>query len=119
MLTRSPMVGLLIQHDWMSDRSQQFLLPTSTIEGQGTMAGPYVSGRLSPNLFFDARVAWGLSDNRINPIGTYQDSFATNRWLAHGNLVGNWVFGNFRCAAPSPMTGLAATTSTTSAAASG
>ena len=96
MLTRSLMVGLLVQHDWMRDRSQLFLLPTSTIEGQGTMAGPYVSGRLSPNLFFDARVAWGLSDNRINPIGTYQDSFATNRWLARGNLTGNWVFGNFR-----------------------
>jgi outer membrane autotransporter protein len=96
MVTRSLMVGLLVQHDWMRDRSQLFLLPTSTIEGQGTMAGPYVSGRLSQNLFFDARAAWGLSDNRINPFGTYQDSFATNRWLARGNLTGNWVFGNFR-----------------------
>ena len=96
MVTRSLMVGFLVQHDWMSDRSQQFLLPTSTIEGQGTMAGPYVSGRLSPHLFFDARMAWGVSDNRINPFGTYQDSFATDRWLARGNLVGNWVFGNVR-----------------------
>jgi len=96
MLTRSLMVGLLVQHDWMRDRSQLFLLPTSTVEGQGTMVGPYVSGRISPHLFFDARAAWGISDNRINPLGTYQDSFATNRWLAHGNLTGNWVFGNFR-----------------------
>jgi uncharacterized repeat protein (TIGR01451 family) len=96
MLTRSLMVGLLLQYDWTRDRSQQLLLPTSTIEGQGAMAGPYVSGRISPNLFFDARVAWGLSSNNINPFGTYQDRFATDRWLAHANLTGNWVFGNFR-----------------------
>jgi uncharacterized repeat protein (TIGR01451 family) len=96
MVSRSLMVGLLVQHDWMRDRSQLFLLPTSTVEGQGTMAGPYVSGRISQHLFFDARAAWGLSDNRINPIGTYQDSFATDRWLARGNLTGNWVFGNLR-----------------------
>ncbi len=95
-ISRSLMVGMLVQYDWTRDRSQQLVLPASTIEGQGAMAGPYVSGRLSPNLFFDARVAWGLSDNRVSPFGAVQDSFATNRWLAHGNLVGNWVLGNFR-----------------------
>ncbi len=95
-LTPSLLVGLLLQYDWTRDRSQQLLLPTSTIEGQGAMVGPYVSGRLAQHLFFDARVAWGLSDNRINPFGTYQDTFATDRWLAHANLTGNWVFGNFR-----------------------
>jgi outer membrane autotransporter protein len=95
-LSRALMVGVLVQYDWTRDRSQQLVLPASTIEGRGAMAGPYVSGRLSPNLFFDARVAWGLSDNRVNPMGLFQDSFAGNRWLAHGNLVGNWVFGNFR-----------------------
>ncbi len=95
-LTPSLLVGLLLQYDWTRDRSQQLLLPTSTIEGQGAMAGPYVSGRLAQHLFFDARVAWGLSNNTINPFGTYQDKFATDRWLAHANLTGNWVFGNFR-----------------------
>jgi len=94
MLTQALLVGVLVQYDWTRDRSQQLLLPASTIEGQGTMAGPYVSGRLSPNLFFDARVAWGLTDNRVSPLGAFQDSFGGNRWLAHGNLVGNWVFGN-------------------------
>lgn len=96
MVSRALMVGMLVQYDWMRDRSQRLLLPTSAIEGQGAMAGPYVSGQLSRNLFFDARVAWGISDNRINPFGTYTDSFATNRWLAHGNLVGNWVWGSLR-----------------------
>jgi outer membrane autotransporter protein len=96
MLTQALLVGVLVQYDFTRDRSQQLLLPASTIEGQGTMAGPYVSGRLSPNLFFDARVAWGLTDNRVSPLGAFQDSFGGNRWLAHGNLVGNWVFGNVR-----------------------
>lgn len=60
------------------------------------MAGPYVSARLAPNLFFDARGAWGTSSNSINPFGLYTDRFTTDRWLAQANLTGNWVMGNFR-----------------------
>jgi hypothetical protein len=60
------------------------------------MVGPYVSTRLTPNLYFDTRFAWGVSDNRVNPFGLYEDRFATDRWLAHSKLTGNWWWGSFR-----------------------
>jgi outer membrane autotransporter protein len=47
-------------------------------------------------VFFDARAAWGTSDNTVSPFGTYPDSFDTDRWLVRGNLTGNWHFGDWR-----------------------
>lgn len=90
---RSVLVGFLVQYDWSSESSA---LLASSAEGQGWMAGPYVSARLAPNLFFDARGAWGTSSNSINPFGLYTDKFSTDRWLAQANLTGNWFMGNFR-----------------------
>jgi predicted regulator of Ras-like GTPase activity (Roadblock/LC7/MglB family) len=58
--------------------------------GNGWMVGPYVGIQLSKNLIFDARAAWGQSDNQVNPIGLYTDSFSTDRMLARANLTGNW-----------------------------
>lgn len=60
------------------------------------MAGPYVSARLTENLFFDARAAWGQSDNTVDPLGFFVDSFDTDRWLVRANLIGNWNYGNWR-----------------------
>ena len=88
---RSVLAGALVQFDWMKETSSTL---SSWIEGHGTMAGPYVSTRLTPHLFFDTRVAWGLSTNHINPFGTYTDLFSTSRWLAHAKLTGNWHWGN-------------------------
>jgi outer membrane autotransporter protein len=93
LLTSSILVGALVQYDWAGERSKTF---GSEVSGQGVMAGPYVSVRLTPNLFLDARAAWGLSDNKVDPFGLYEDTFATNRWLASANLTGNWRFGNIR-----------------------
>jgi outer membrane autotransporter protein len=60
------------------------------------MAGPYLSARLAPNLFFTTRAAYGISENEVSPIGTYADNFSTDRWLASAELTGNWNFGNLR-----------------------
>jgi outer membrane autotransporter protein len=68
----------------------------SAVDGSGPMAGPYISVKLSENLFFDARTVWGVSDNKVNPFGVYEDKFTTNRWLARASLTGNWRFGDFR-----------------------
>ena len=51
---------------------------------------------MTPNLFFDARAAWGLSTNHVNPFGLYADNFSTNRWLAHAKLTGNWRWEEYR-----------------------
>ena len=55
-----------------------------------------MSAELTPNLFLDARAAWGTSDNSTSPLGTYVDSFDTTRWLARADLMGNWDFGPWR-----------------------
>jgi hypothetical protein len=60
------------------------------------MAGPYASIRLTPNLLFDVRAAWGRSDNRIDPFGIYTDSFETERGLVAGKLTGTWSYGQLR-----------------------
>ena len=60
------------------------------------MAGPYVSVRLTPNLFFDTRAAWGTADNRVDPLGIYTDSFSTERSLVSAKLTGNWSYGQLR-----------------------
>jgi len=93
LLTQSILIGALFQYDWTSESSQ---LLNSSVAGQGWMAGPYMSARLTPNLFFDARAEWGKSNNAVNPFGLYQDDFATDRWLAQANLTGNWWVGSFR-----------------------
>ena len=64
----------------MGEQSRSPVLAfVSAVSGQGAMAGPYVSARLTPNIFIDARAAWGLSDNKVNPFGQYQRPFASPR----------------------------------------
>ncbi len=87
------LIGLLMQIDKMQDASSS---ASSARGGQGWMAGPYMSAQLTDNVFFDARAAWGQSSNHINPLGSYTDSFATDRGLVSGKLTGNSSWGAFR-----------------------
>lgn len=93
LVTPNVLVGALVQFDWMKEASNTI---TSTVDGHGTMGGPYLSLRLTPEIFFDTRFAWGMSNNNVSPLGTYTDAFSTDRWLAHAKLTGNWRSGDFR-----------------------
>ncbi len=93
LVTPDILVGALVQFDWMKENSGTL---ASAVDGHGTMGGPYVSLRLSPDIFFDSRFAWGISANTVNPFGYYTDSFSTDRWLAHAKLTGNWRWNDFR-----------------------
>jgi outer membrane autotransporter protein len=93
LLTPAILVGALAQFDWTGEAPGH---ANTSVDGQGYMAGPYASIRLTQHLYLDARTAWGSSDNSVNPLGTYEDKFSTDRWLAHAKLTGNWHFGNFR-----------------------
>lgn len=93
LITPDLLIGALVQFDRVSDRSSTF---GSEVTGSGWMAGPYMAARLMPNLFFDARVLWGRSQNDTSPFGTYTDSFETSRWLARADLTGNWEFDAWR-----------------------
>ncbi len=97
----SPMIliGALVQLDWTSEniKGQDF---TGEVEGHGWMAGPYVGLKLKDWLFFDARAAWGQSDNDIiltdGIVGTRTGKFDTDRWLATAQLTGLWNYHGFR-----------------------
>jgi len=92
-LNNNWIVGVLGQFDWVDETTRA---DGSKAEGEGWMVGPYISGRLSENLFFDSRAAWGSADNSVSPIGTFTDDFDSDRWLAMARLTGNWTSGNWR-----------------------
>lgn len=85
-LTGNLLIGVLGQFDW-TDQDDSPL--NTQVDGFGWMVGPYVAARLSEQLIFDARAAWGQSDNDVSPFGTYTDSFDTDRWLVRGGLTGD------------------------------
>ena len=94
LINPSLLIGVMAQADWVE---QDDSAVNSSIDGTGWMAGPYIVVRLHQNVLFDARAAWGQSFNDISPLGTYTDSFDTERWLARAQLTGdfhagNWVF---------------------------
>lgn len=85
LVTPDILVGALLQIDDMEDRSAAF---NSTARGTGWMIGPYMTARLSPNLYFDGRIAAGKSSNEVSPFNTYVDDFTTDRWMAMASLTG-------------------------------
>jgi hypothetical protein len=89
-LTPNLLVGALVQIDSMEQTSSEL---STKVDGVGWMAGPYMTARLSDNVFFQGRAAWGRSRNDISPFQTYTDAFDTQRWLATGTLKGRWQHG--------------------------
>ena len=90
LINPSLLVGVLGQLDWVDEADDT---NGTSADGWGWMAGPYVVARLHQNLLFDGRVAWGQSDNNVDPLGLYTDSFDTTRWLARGQLTGDFRAG--------------------------
>jgi outer membrane autotransporter protein len=87
-LSPSILVGAIVQYDSMRMRST-----SDEIEGDGWMAGPYVTVKLSEHLYFQGRGAWGQSSNNVSPFLTYNDDFDSERWLVRGALQGEWQYG--------------------------
>ena len=83
-------VGLIAQFDRTDEEDD---VNDFAIEGKGWMVGPYVVARLSANLIFDARAAWGKSNNEVSPYNTYTDDFKGRRWLVRSRLTGDFKFG--------------------------
>ncbi len=87
LLSEDVLIGMLGQLDTI-DYDDNFLV--GVLDGEGWMVGPYVTARLSDNLYGDARISYGTSDNTIAPFGTYVDSFETSRYLMAGTLTGEF-----------------------------
>ena len=89
-LSRRLLAGFLVQFDSTRQRS---VTQQTEVSGKGWMAGPYATVRLSENLFWQARAAWGTSANEVSPFMTYTDKFDSVRWLASTTLAGRWAWG--------------------------
>jgi outer membrane autotransporter protein len=94
------LIGVMGQVDWAE---QESAVQGFEAEGEGWMIGPYMVKRLSGNSIMDLRLAWGQSNNKIRPTGTYWDSYDSERWQIEGNLTGNFDKGNWNIA---PVLGL-------------
>ena len=73
--------------------AQEFETLASNARSSGWMAGPYATVRLSNNLFFQARAAWGRSNAELGFDGSPDDRFDADRWLVRGTLIGQWRWG--------------------------
>ena len=89
-LSPSLLLGTMVQFDSMQQRSST---KVSEVKGQGWLAGPYMTLRLSENVFWQARGAWGQSSNEVSPFLTYTDTFDSQRWLVSTTLSGRWSNG--------------------------
>ena len=86
------LLGVMGQLDWMNESA----LTAQKRDGRGWMAGPYLGARLTPNLYFDARLNWGRSSNEVDFLGSFTDKFDTDRALASARLTGDWAVGSLR-----------------------
>lgn len=93
-LTPNVLIGALVQFDWTDEDVDDPDLK-GNVDGNGWMAGPYIGVKFSDNLFFNARAAWGESDNDIaltDAVSGYRTGqFDTKRWLVTAELTGNWA----------------------------
>jgi hypothetical protein len=94
-------LGWLVQYDHMSERQTELAeaagaLATPRVSGEGWMTGPYLVWRLEDDLVLDAQALYGRSDNRINPLGLYEDAFDTERFLLKADLTGAFSLGAVR-----------------------
>ncbi|MDA4848404.1 choice-of-anchor D domain-containing protein [Hoeflea poritis] len=86
------LIGVVAEIDWLETDAPATPGQTS---GVGWMAGPYLTARMIDDVYFDGRVMWGQSRNKISPFGTYTDRFDTDRWLAAGSLTGDLAFNRW------------------------
>ncbi|MGQ2904927.1 MAG: Ig-like domain repeat protein [Neoaquamicrobium sediminum] len=92
LVNRNLLIGGFFQVDHLS---QDIANASGNVSGTGWLAGPYLTARLSENLFLDLLAAGGTSSNSIRPDGTYEDGFSTVRFMASAALQGEWTSGNW------------------------
>ena len=82
------LVGGMLQFDNAEDSA-------NNASGTGWMVGPYFVAQVPEQpLFFEGRLLYGQTDNDISPLGTYTDSFETERWLAQLRATGEYQVQN-------------------------
>lgn len=78
------LIGAMLQLDYAETENGP-----SSVDGTGWLIGPYVVAKLpSQPVFFEGRALYGQADNDISPLGTYTDSFDSDRWLVQSRVTG-------------------------------
>jgi outer membrane autotransporter protein len=81
-------VGGMFQFDNAKDEANK-------ASGTGWMIGPYFAAKMPDQpLFFEGRLLYGQSDNKISPLDTFTDSFKTERMLAQLRASGEYKLEN-------------------------
>ncbi|MER8911265.1 putative Ig domain-containing protein [Mesorhizobium sp. M0854] len=89
LVSRNLLVGAFVQ----IDRTDGFTgSGGGTAEGTGWIAGPYLTARLTDNLYFDLLAGAGTSSNSVSPMDTYTDGFDASRWMVSATLQGEWQY---------------------------
>ena len=68
----------------------------NTTKAVGWMMTPYLTTKLTENLYADVVIGWGKGQNKISPFGTYTDSFNSERWLASMAMVGDFSVNHIK-----------------------
>ncbi len=85
--------GGMLQFDYSKDN----LGSGVETRGTGWMAGPYVVAQMGAQpVFFEGRLLYGQTDNKISPFGTFTDSFESERWLAMVAVSGSYEAEHMR-----------------------
>ncbi|WP_217352360.1 Ig-like domain-containing protein [Ruegeria sp. HKCCC2117] len=78
------LIGAMLQLDYAKTENGP-----ASVDGTGWLIGPYVVAKLpSQPVFFEGRALYGQADNDISPLGTYTDSFDSDRWLVQSRVTG-------------------------------
>lgn len=84
------LIGAMLQIDYAETENGP-----ASVDGTGWLVGPYVVAKLpSQPVFFEGRVLYGQADNDISPLGTYTDSFDSERWLIQSRVTGEFKRGD-------------------------
>lgn len=94
-------VGVMVQRDWMDETQETIAaaaggVAPAQVDGAGWMVGPYAARELDNGVIIDVLALFGQSDNDINPLGFYTDTFETDRYLVRANISGEWIDGKWR-----------------------
>ncbi|WP_340161687.1 choice-of-anchor D domain-containing protein [uncultured Hoeflea sp.] len=86
-------VGIMGSLDMTSETNSA---ASSSASGVGWMVGPYGVVNLHDNLYADARLTYGHSNNKVNALGLFEDGFKTERLLMQAGLTGDFDVGSLR-----------------------
>jgi outer membrane autotransporter protein len=60
------------------------------------MITPYITTKLTENLYLDAYIGWGKAQIKTSPFGTYTDSFTSQRWASSIAVEGDFSVNNVK-----------------------